>query len=78
MIKFEVVRFKNFGSFGNTVTEIALDKNKTTLICGNNGSGKCLYIHTKVRLRNRQTGEVFDTTIGEMYAQAEQKHKRQD
>jgi DNA repair exonuclease SbcCD ATPase subunit len=40
MIKFEIVRFKNFGSFGNTITEIALDKNKTTLICGNNGSGK--------------------------------------
>ena len=40
MIKFEKVRFKNFGSFGNTVTEIVLDKNNTTLICGNNGSGK--------------------------------------
>ena len=40
MIKFEKVRFKNFGSFGNTWTEIDLDKNKTTLICGNNGSGK--------------------------------------
>ena len=40
MIKFEKVRFKNFGSFGNTMTEIVLDKNSTTLICGNNGSGK--------------------------------------
>lgn len=40
MIKFEKVRFKNFGSFGNTMTEIVLDKNNTTLICGNNGSGK--------------------------------------
>jgi len=40
MIKFEKVRFKNFGSFGNTFTEIELDKNNTTLICGNNGSGK--------------------------------------
>lgn len=40
MIKFEKVRFKNFGSFGNNWTEIDLDKNKTTLICGNNGSGK--------------------------------------
>jgi len=40
MIIFEKVRFKNFGSFGNTVTEIALNKNNTTLICGNNGSGK--------------------------------------
>jgi len=40
MIKFEKVRFKNFGSFGNNTTEIVLDKNNTTLICGNNGSGK--------------------------------------
>jgi DNA repair exonuclease SbcCD ATPase subunit len=40
MIIFEKVRFRNFGSFGNTVTEIVLDKNNTTLICGNNGSGK--------------------------------------
>lgn len=40
MIIFEKVRFKNFGSFGNNFTEINLDKNNTTLICGNNGSGK--------------------------------------
>jgi DNA repair exonuclease SbcCD ATPase subunit len=40
MIKFEKVRFKNFGSFGNNITEIVLDKNSTTLICGSNGSGK--------------------------------------
>jgi len=40
MIIFEKVRFKNFGSFGNTFTEINLDKTNTTLICGNNGSGK--------------------------------------
>ena len=40
MIRFEKVRFKNFGSFGNTLTEIILDVNNTTLICGNNGSGK--------------------------------------
>ena len=40
MIKFQKVRFKNFGSFGNTFTELVLDKNNTTLICGSNGSGK--------------------------------------
>jgi len=40
MIKFEKVRFKNFGSFGNTFTEIQLNGSNTTLICGNNGSGK--------------------------------------
>lgn len=40
MIKFKTVRFKNFGSFGNVLTELQLNKNATTLICGNNGSGK--------------------------------------
>lgn len=40
MIIFEKVRFKNFGSFGNNVSEIILNKNNNTLICGNNGSGK--------------------------------------
>ena len=40
MIYFEKVRFKNFGSFGKNMTEIVLDKNNTTLIHGNNGSGK--------------------------------------
>lgn len=40
MIIFNKIRFKNFGSFGNTMTEIVLDKNNTTLICGKNGSGK--------------------------------------
>ena len=40
MITFKVVRFKNFGSFGNTFTEIQLGKNATTLVCGSNGNGK--------------------------------------
>lgn len=40
MIIFKTVKFKNFGSFGNTFTQIDLSKNKKTLICGNNGSGK--------------------------------------
>lgn len=40
MIIFKTIKFKNFGSFGNNFTQIILDKNKTTLICGNNGSGK--------------------------------------
>ena len=40
MIIFKTNKFKNFGSFGNNFTQITLDKNKTTLICGNNGSGK--------------------------------------
>mgnify|MGYP003640935588 FL=1 len=40
MIHFEKVRWKNFLSTGNNFTEIQLDRNNTTLIIGENGSGK--------------------------------------
>lgn len=40
MIQFRKIRFKNFGSFGNVFTEINFEKSQTTLVCGNNGSGK--------------------------------------
>ena len=40
MINFHKVIFQNFGSFGNTPTEILLDKRPMTLVCGNNGHGK--------------------------------------
>ena len=40
MIIFKKIKFKNFGSFGNTWSEIELNKNSTTLVCGTNGSGK--------------------------------------
>ena len=40
MIVFREVNFKNFLSTGNTPTTIRLDKSSTTLIIGDNGSGK--------------------------------------
>jgi DNA repair exonuclease SbcCD ATPase subunit len=40
MIEFVSVKFKNFGSFGNTLTEIKLNSNKITLVTGTNGHGK--------------------------------------
>ena len=40
MIIFREVNFKNFLSTGNTPTTIRLDKDNTTLIIGDNGSGK--------------------------------------
>ena len=40
MINFKKVRFKNFGSFGNTFTEIQLDRYSMTLVSGCNGHGK--------------------------------------
>ncbi len=40
MINFRSISFRNFLSTGNTPTEIPLDKDNTTLIIGDNGSGK--------------------------------------
>lgn len=40
MIKFTAVRWKNFLSTGNQYTEIKLDKSPTTVVTGDNGSGK--------------------------------------
>ena len=40
MLHFQYVKYKNILSTGNTWTEIALDKNKSTLIVGENGAGK--------------------------------------
>ena len=40
MILFEKIRYKNFLSTGNQFTEIDFIKSNTTLIIGNNGSGK--------------------------------------
>ena len=40
MIIFKTVRWKNFLSTGNAFTEIKLDKESSTLIIGENGSGK--------------------------------------
>ena len=40
MINFKKVKFQNFGSFGNTPTEIQLDRHSMTLVSGGNGNGK--------------------------------------
>ena len=40
MLIFKQVRFKNFGSFGNSFTDISLNKSNTVLVSGRNGHGK--------------------------------------
>ena len=40
MITFKYVRWKNFLSTGNTLTEVQLDRSSSTLIIGENGAGK--------------------------------------
>ena len=45
-IVFNKICFKNFQSFGNDLTTVDLDKDKISLICGTNGSGKTCVIQT--------------------------------
>ena len=40
MITFKTIRWKNFLSTGNNFTELSLTDTSTTLISGENGSGK--------------------------------------
>ena len=40
MIRFKRITAKNFLSYGNVPTVIELDKNKSTLVTGKNGTGK--------------------------------------
>jgi len=40
MIKFEVIRWKNFLSTGGQFTEVSFNRSSTTLIIGENGAGK--------------------------------------
>lgn len=40
MIKFQVLRWRNFLSTGNVFTEIQLDRSPNTIITGDNGAGK--------------------------------------
>lgn len=67
MIEFEKIRFKNFLSFGNTMTEIDFKKSPMTLLSGRNGVGKCFSINTLVRVKNTRTNVVTEMTIGEFY-----------
>ena len=44
MIKFKTVRYKNFLSTGNKVSEININDTRTTLMIGTNGAGKSTFL----------------------------------
>jgi chromosome segregation ATPase len=67
MINFKKIKYKNFLSAGNQFTEIDFQQHNTNLIIGANGSGKCFCINTKIKLRNKKTGEIIETTVGDLY-----------
>lgn len=67
MVVFKKLRWRNFLSTGNRFTEMDLNVSPSTLIVGKNGSGKCVCINTVIKLRNKETGEVLEMTVGEFY-----------
>jgi len=88
MIKFKVMTVRNFLSIGNITQSIRFDRNDLTLILGQNldlggddsgaknGVGKCVCVNTLIKVRNTLTGEIYETTIGELYNVALEKQSR--
>lgn len=76
-------------SVGNATQGIDFDRNDLTLVLGENldlggddngsrnGTGKCVCINTLVKVRNTITGEIYETTVGDLYnASLEQQSRR--
>lgn len=83
------VTVKNFMSVGNVTQSVNFDREHLTLVLGENidlggddagsrnGTGKCLCINTRVKIRNTKTGEIIELTMGELYnAALEQQSRR--
>lgn len=68
MLKFKTLKYKNFLSSGNQYTEIQLDKSKSTLILGSNGSGKSTildaltFVLFNKPFRKISKGQLINTT----------------
>ena len=80
MLIINSVEIKNFLSCGQNIQCLTLNDNPITLILGENldnggqnGVGKCCCINTMVRVRNTNTGEISELTIGELYNHARNK-----
>jgi len=83
MIKLKNLTVKNFMSVGNTTQAVNFDRDDLTLVLGENldlggdgsrnGTGKCVCINTIVKVRDTTTGEIYETTIGDLYNGAAQK-----
>ena len=77
MIVIQKLRYKNIMTAGNIFTEIDFRPSGTTLIVGDNGSGKCFSRNTRIRVRN-EVGLVSETTIGDLYEQAKRSQRAKD
>jgi hypothetical protein len=85
-INIKSVSLRNFLSVGAVTQTINLNRNGITLVLGENldmggngsrnGVGKCLGKNTIVKLRNPQTNEVFEITLGDLYNAAKSKNNK--
>ena len=83
MIKFKNLTIKNFMSIGNATQAISLDRTDLTLVLGENldlgsngsrnGVGKCVCINTMVKVKNTTSGEIYETSIGNLFNAAKNK-----
>jgi len=69
-----LVPFEMYDYQKNIVEKI--NNNRRVAVLTARQSGKCVCINTPIKLRNKKTGEVVETTIGEFYE--EQKEKKRD
>ncbi len=89
MIRIKDLTVKNFMSVGNQTQAVDFNHEQLTLVLGENldqggddsgsrnGTGKCLCINTIVKVRHTETGEIYETTVGDLYnAALEQQSKR--
>lgn len=80
MIELISLKLKNFMSFGNDETVIDLSQKGIVYVVGKNldtnsanGVGKCVSINTLVRIRNKNTQEIMEITVGELFELAKKK-----
>lgn len=86
MIILKNISLRNFLSIGQVTQAVNFDRQDLTLILGENldlggdgarnGTGKCVGINTIVKVRNTITGEIFETTVGDLYAASKENQTR--
>ena len=70
-------------SIGNATQAISLDRTDLTWVLGEtldlgsngsrNGVGKCVCINTMVKVKNTTSGEIYETSIGNLFNAAKNK-----
>ena len=88
MFRIKHLTVKNFMSVGNATQAVNFNRTDLTLVLGENidlggddsgarnGTGKCLCINTLVKVRNTETGEITELTMGKLYNAAVEQNKK--